>query len=223
MANSTATRNRERPFTPSWIDRFHNWAKKMPVREWIIYVICGTGLILVQMLLLWLEGGLHAEELLPVIFFNGLATPFTLALIHLLDSQAVTALNSMRPILEMSESLLDQFRYEISNMPSRAALIVGLITPLFLILMERLWIAPVRFEALEELPVFAIIFHIIDKSSTFMLVCLSTTPSDNCDWSTPSIRVARASACSTCGRYKPFRNSLRQQRWDWWLVSMDGC
>ena len=55
-----------------------------------------------------LDGGLQAEVLLPVIIFNGLATPFLLALIHLLDNQAVTSLNSMRPTLEMTEPEFDK-------------------------------------------------------------------------------------------------------------------
>ncbi|NIM93760.1 MAG: hypothetical protein GTO18_08630, partial [Anaerolineales bacterium] len=121
--------------------------------------------ILIQVLFLWLDGGLAvAGVLLPVIIFNGLVIPFLLALIHLLDNQAVTALNSMRPTLEMTEPEFDKFQYMLSNMPSRPTLIAALATLVFLILTERLWIVPIRFAALEQLPIFAIVFHIIDKS-----------------------------------------------------------
>jgi hypothetical protein len=169
MTNATAEKGKERPYKPSWIDRFNGWLEKLPVRVWVLHAAFGTVLIMVQVLLLWLDGGLHAEELLPVIIFNGLATPFTLALVHLLDNQAVTALYSMRPSLEMNKPRFDQFQYKLSNMPSRAALIAGLIVFASAILMERLWIAPVRFAALEQYPTFTIVFHILDKSSAFML------------------------------------------------------
>jgi hypothetical protein len=160
--------SKERPYKPSWIDRFNDWVEKLPVREWIFHVVFGIGLILVQILFLWLDGGLHAEELLPVIIFNGLATPFALALIHLLDNQAVTALNSMRPALEMTEPEFDEFQYKLSNMPSRATLIVGLTFVVMLILSERLSTVPIRYAALDQLPIFAVVYHIIDKSSAFM-------------------------------------------------------
>lgn len=160
----------ERPYKPSWIDRFNCWVGGLPIREWVFHGGLGLGLILIQVLFLWLDGGLaKAEVLLPVIIFNGLFTPFPLALIHLLDNQAVTALNSMRPTLEMTEPGFDEFQYKLSNMPSGGTMIAGLTMLVFAILMEQLWIAPVRFAALEQLPVFAIVFHIVDKSPAFVL------------------------------------------------------
>ncbi len=159
----------ERPYKPSWVDRFNHWVEKLPVREWVFYAGLGFGLILVQVLFLWLDGGLaKAEVLLPVIIYNALLVPFLLALIHILDNQAVTALNSMRPALDMTEAEFDEFRYKLSNMPSPPTLIAGLALLVFAILMERLWIAPARFAALEQLPVFAIVFHLADKGPTFL-------------------------------------------------------
>jgi hypothetical protein len=140
---------------------------------WVFYVGLGLGLILIQWLFLWLDSGLtEAEVLLPVIIFNALLIPFALALIRLLDDQAVAALDSMRSTLETTDSEFHGFRYKLSNMPSRPMLIAGLTMLVFAILMERLWIAPVRFAALEQLPIFTIVFHIIDKSPAFLLGAL---------------------------------------------------
>jgi len=165
--------SKERPYKPSWVDRFTNWVEKLPIPGWVFYVGLGLGLILIQVLFLWLDGGLpKAELLLPVIIFNALLIPFALALIHLLDDQAVTALDSMSSTLETTEPEFHGFRYNLSNMPPRATLIAGLTMLVFVILMERLWIAPVRFAALEQLPIFAIVFHIIDKTPAFLLGAL---------------------------------------------------
>lgn len=154
-----------RPYTPSWVDRFTAWVETLPVRAWIFYAGLGLGLALIQVLFLWLDGGLDAAGvLLPVALFNALLLPFGLALIQLFDGQAVTALNSMRPVLEMTAPEFDEMQYKISNMPAGPPLIVGLIMLVFLILMERLVVAPVRFTALEQLPLFAVVFHILDKS-----------------------------------------------------------
>ena len=161
-------------FKPSWIDRFNDWVKELPLSAWLFYLIFGLVLVGVQLLFLRIEGGQQDSEILPVIIFNGLFTPFLLALIYLLDDQAVAALNSMRPVLDTTESEFEQVRYMLSNMPSRASLIAGLTMMILAILMERFWIEPVRYAALGQvrtlgqLPIFAILFNIIDKSSAFL-------------------------------------------------------
>lgn len=158
----------DRPYRLSWIDRFNNWVGKLPVPPWVIYGGLAIGLILVQVLFLLLDGGHHTQVLLPLIIFNGLSMPFLLGLIHLLDDQAVAALDSMRPVLEMTEAEFDEFQYKLSNMPSRPTLLAGLATLVSYVLLELLWIAPARFAALEQLPTFAIIFQIIDKVPAFL-------------------------------------------------------
>jgi hypothetical protein len=165
---NTEMRTKAPPYKPSWIDRFNNWVEKLPIHAWIFYVLFGVVLIVIQFLFLWLEGGQQDGELLPVIIFNGLITPFVLALIHLLDNQAVTALNSMRPVLDTTESGFDQYEYKLSTMPSSLTLVAGLTMLLFFILLEQLWIVPLRYAALEQLPIFNVVYFIIDKSSAFL-------------------------------------------------------
>jgi hypothetical protein len=163
----------ERPYKPSWVDRFTNWVEKLPIPGWVFYVGLGLGLILIQVLFLWLDDGLaETEVLLPVIIFNALLIPYALALIHLLDDQAMAALDSIRSMLETTELEFHGFQYKLSNMPSGATLIAGLTMLVFVILMERLWIAPVRFATLEQLPIFVIVFQIIDKIPAFLLGAL---------------------------------------------------
>jgi len=74
----------------------------------------------------------------------------------------------MRPVLDTTESEFDQYEYKLSNMPSGGTLIAGLTMVLFFILMEQLWIVPLRYAALEQSPIFAIIFHITDKGSALV-------------------------------------------------------
>jgi hypothetical protein len=156
------------PYPPSWIDRFHVWVENLPVRAWIFYVLLGIALVLVQVLFLGLESGPEADELLPIIVFNGLFTPFLLALIHFLDRQAVVALNSMRPVIEMPEPGFAQYEYRLANMPFLAPLVAGLAVTAIVIVMERIWMVPVRYAALDQRPVFTTLFYIIDKSSAFL-------------------------------------------------------
>jgi hypothetical protein len=53
-------------------------------------------------------------------------------------------------------------------MPAGPTLIAGLLTLGLLIVSERVWIEPARFAALEQLPVFTIVFQILDKVPAFV-------------------------------------------------------
>jgi hypothetical protein len=173
MANTATTDREERPYKPSWIDRFTDWVERLPVPGWVFYMGLGLALVLVQVLFLWLDGGLIvAGQLLPVMVFNALFTAFPPALIHVLDNQAVSALHTMKPTLKVTKARFDDLRYRLSTMPARATLIAGLFMLIFAILMEQLWIAPIRFAALEQVPIFAVVFHIVDKTPALMLGAL---------------------------------------------------
>jgi hypothetical protein len=168
MVDSTINMVNERPFKPSWIDRFNSWVKNLPVSPWVFYSIFGLVLILIQMLILWLEDGLQELDLLPVIIFNSLFTPFLLGLIYLLDHQAVAALDSMRSIIDTNESELKRYQFMLSNMPAGVSWVAGLSMVVFTILLEQLWGTPIRYGVLEKLPIFTVIFQMIDKSSAFL-------------------------------------------------------
>lgn len=168
MGASTIAAGVERPYRPGWVDRFNQWVQRLPVRAWLFFLLFGIVLIAVQILFLWLDGGLQFTELLPVMLFNAAFTPFLLALVYFLDLQAVTALNSMKPALLMSELEIDRTQYLLANMPARATWMAGLTSLLIVILMERLWIMPARYAALEQLHFFNLVFQIIDKSSAFL-------------------------------------------------------
>ena len=156
------------PYRPSWVDRFTDWVEKLPIPTWAFCVVFGVALILVQVLFLWLAGGLDAVELVVVILFNGLATPYLLALIHLLDNQALAAVNVMKPMLDTTEREFDHYEHRLANMPLLAPLMAGLAMTAFTIVMELVSGGPIRYAALGRLPTFAVVFHIIDKSSAYL-------------------------------------------------------
>jgi hypothetical protein len=169
MIDTATAQGKARPYKPSGIDRLTAWVATLPVPAWAFYSGIGLALILVQIFFLWLDGGLGAVELLPVVIYNALLTSFGLALIHLLDNQAVTALDTMSPTLEMTEPEFDEVRYRLSTMPLPAPLVAGLALLALVVLMEQLSALPVRYAALGELPVFSVVFQIVDKSSAFLM------------------------------------------------------
>jgi len=156
------------PFRPSLVDRLNRWASKSTARAWVFYAALALGLILVQILVLWWTGGLGATELLPVVVFNGLATPFLLALLRLLDRQASAALDSVRGVFVSPELEFASLRYRLSTMPALPALLAGLLATAGTVLTELVAVVPSAYAALEQLPTFAVVFQIVDKSSAFL-------------------------------------------------------
>lgn len=158
----------ERPFNPSWIDRFNAWVQKRPTPVLVFYLLLAVALIAIQLLVLWLEGGFQLGQLLPVIIFNGLFPPFLLALMHYLDNLATASLEVMRSVLTLSDSEREQAQYMLSNMPPLESTLSGLTTLVFAVLMESQWVEPLRYAALEQLPIFTVVFQVVDKSSAFL-------------------------------------------------------
>jgi hypothetical protein len=161
-------KSQDPPYKSSWINRLNDWLDNLPLRVWTFHAVIGMVLILVQIAFLWLDRGLHVEELLPVIIFNGLAVPYLLAWIRLLDTQAVTAMKSLKPMLDMTEKEFDQYTYRLSKMPFLAPLIAGLVVTVAVLLTPLVSTEPIRYAALEELSLFRVVYHIIDKSSAFL-------------------------------------------------------
>ena len=155
-------------FNPSWIDRFNSWVGQLRIRPWVFYLVLGIGLILLQVLFLWLDSGTLAIELLPVIIFNGLAVPYLLALIWILDQQALQGLESMKPVLRMANEGYETIERKISTMPFLAPLLAGLAMTAFAILLPLIASEPARYAALDHLSLFSFVYHIIDKSSAFL-------------------------------------------------------
>jgi hypothetical protein len=141
---------------------------RQPLPAWLIYLLLAVALLLSQILFLWLDGGLQAVEILPIVVYNAWLTPFALALIHFLDAQALTALNATKPILDMTGAEFDDFQYRLPNMPFPAPLAAGLTMLLAVVLMEQISNLPLRYAALEQLPLFAVVFHLADKLSAFL-------------------------------------------------------
>jgi len=157
-----------RLYRPSWIDVFNQWIYGLPVNLWVFHVTLGIVLILVHLLFLWLEDSLLMGEVFPIIIFNSLAVPYLLILIFLLDQQALTAFNTFRPVLSISQEECDSYAFRLANMPFLAPVVAGILVMLSTILLPSITISPTRYAVLEQLPIFTVVFHILDKSSAFL-------------------------------------------------------
>ena len=66
MANTTTASSQERPYKPSWVDRFTDWVEQLPIPAWAFYVGLGLGLILGSAILAALHPGLGIPVLAQI-------------------------------------------------------------------------------------------------------------------------------------------------------------
>jgi hypothetical protein len=161
-------RSFEGPYKPSWIDMFNHWVDGLPVNLWVFHFLLAILLILVHVLFLWLEDSLFTGEIFPIVFFNSLAIPYLLVLIFLLDREATNTLQTLRPVLVMSQEEVASYGYKLSTMPFLAPLAAGTLVMVSTILLPSVTISPFRYAVLNQLPIFLIVFHIFDKCSAFL-------------------------------------------------------
>jgi hypothetical protein len=156
------------PYEPSLFDRLKDWVERLRVSHWAFYAGLGWLLVAVQLAALWLDPAGQLPDIAPVVVYNGLFTPFLMALIHLLDAQGVDALEAMPSVLELSEADLGRYRHRISHMPFPMASAAGAAMLGLVIGMEVLASTPTRYATLDQARLFAPVFQVVDKSSAFL-------------------------------------------------------
>lgn len=67
-------------YAPSWVDRFTGWVDRRPGPSWGYYAGLGLGLLLVQVLVLWIEGSFATGTFLPAQVFMAGIIAYLLAL-----------------------------------------------------------------------------------------------------------------------------------------------
>lgn len=157
------------PYAPSLIDRLTQWVRDRIRPAWAFYAGLGIVLIALQVFFLWVDGGLYFDVLLPIIIFNSLGLGYLLALIDILDAQATAALSAMGPTLILDSREAEGLRFRLATMPSRPAFLAGLAMVALLIATELGGIVPLRYAALEALPLFAVVYQILDKLVAFCM------------------------------------------------------
>jgi hypothetical protein len=106
------------PYTPSWIDHFTDWVRRLPIPAWLFYLTLGLVLSLARTTISWSDGTYPVGTLFPVHILDGLVPIILLLVLHYLDNMAERALAGFRPVL-VKDADYDGLRYEITTMPAR--------------------------------------------------------------------------------------------------------
>jgi hypothetical protein len=144
-----------RPYAPSWVDRFTAWVGRLPGPSWLYYLGIGLVLLLVQAIVLWIEGTFPIGTFLPVQGFLAGVIAFWLVLLHYLDERAGEALTTLRPALKASEEEYRRLCYQVTTLPARPTLLASLAILIGFIVIEHAIFRslPSSFDALATSPI----------------------------------------------------------------------
>ena len=112
-------------------------------------------MLLVQAIVLWIEGAFPIGTFLPVQGFLAGVIAFWLVLIHYLDERAGAALATLRPALKASEEEYRRLRYQVTTLPARPTLLASLAILISFIVIEHVIFRslPSSFDALATSPI----------------------------------------------------------------------
>jgi hypothetical protein len=118
------------PYSPSWIDRLMSMIQRMPIPYWLTYLLIAAVESLLVHTAAWLDGTIPVFALQPIFLMFPLRTWISLALITLLNQQAIQALHHFRPLLD-SDDEEQGLAEQMTKMPARPVLLVNLIGVLY--------------------------------------------------------------------------------------------
>ncbi len=149
-------------YPPSWVDRLTDWVAQLPGPSWGYYAGLGLALLLVQALVLWIEGPFPVGTFFPVQLFMAGLVGYFLALFQYLDNRAAAALTTLRPALKGAEQEYGRLRYQLTMLPARPTLLASVVTLSIATVLDNLPGAQSSFEALvADSPISAALAYFI--------------------------------------------------------------
>ena len=156
-ADNGANANNEskiRPYAPSWVDLLTGWVERRRAPNWLYYLGLGVAMLLVQTIILWIEGASPIGSLNFALVYLAAAMAYILALIHYLDKRGGAALETMRPVLKAGDKEYQEMLYRLTRLPALPTLLASVAALAYVIVSEAVG-EPYRLEALAKFPVSA--------------------------------------------------------------------
>lgn len=117
----------ERPYPPSYLDRFMAAVNQLPIPYWLTYLALFMLQVMVFHVVAWLDGWVPPFTFEPLNVSFPLWTWAPLAIMTYLDSIALWALSSFSPLMNVQDETIRRLEYEFTTMPARSVIISGVI------------------------------------------------------------------------------------------------
>jgi len=127
-AGAAPTRDRWRPYAPSWANRVIDWLARLPGPTWLPYVVASTAAVTLELLALGLDAGmatsLESSQTTLGIAYYGVLPFAVLGLIARLDGTAERALTTLRPVLRLTPDEASDVLAKLTIVPARPSLVL---------------------------------------------------------------------------------------------------
>ncbi|HZY43931.1 MAG TPA: hypothetical protein VFF70_04200, partial [Anaerolineae bacterium] len=115
------------PYPPSWVDRFIGWIDRLPVPAWLFYIVLLVAEFAALNILLWTIGTLPTGSFDLARTYSIVYSVGSIAWIHYLNRIASRAIKQFAPALGNDQNEYEAFRYRLTTLPKRTALIVTIL------------------------------------------------------------------------------------------------
>ncbi|MGE5141380.1 MAG: hypothetical protein ACM3JD_18075, partial [Rudaea sp.] len=108
-----------------WVDRLLGWIDRLPIPAWVLYPVVLVLTVLIINAARWVEGNARFGALDAPFAFVAFYPIANLAAIHYLDRTARRAFDSFRLALGRSDEEAERFKYQLTVLPARGALLAA--------------------------------------------------------------------------------------------------
>ncbi len=116
----------DRPYRPSWVNRFIWWIERLPGPAWLAYLVLASVGILTSAGES-LSRQVSGNDLANAAYYGALPGAIFF-LIHHLDGTTTDAIRGLRPLLAMGDDEVKDLGYRMTVIPARPALIAAVIS-----------------------------------------------------------------------------------------------
>ncbi len=114
------------PYPPSWFDRLESWVERLPIPSWFFYLLIGLVFFLASIAIQWTVEPAMIGKFSPLVTWLCFELGYVLALMHYLDRIAAHAMVTARPTLNVTPEEFDSLRYQLTHLPARNVLVIGI-------------------------------------------------------------------------------------------------
>lgn len=122
------------PYEPSWFDKLEARIDKLPGHYLVYYSIFGLVIGLLSVLGIGSDSEIGGQFSPTTRLFGGFLIAYMLGMTHHLDGVATTAIEKIKPRLDLDEHTLAEAKFRLTNLPARKAVWVSLGALLILML-----------------------------------------------------------------------------------------
>ena len=121
-----------KPYPPSWVDRFTDWLDSLPVPNWLLIILVYMIAVLSFHIGVWIDGVTPFGEIDDYWLVNGIWAVIGVSFLLVLDQTANKAIDKFAVLVPKKKAELESLRYQMTTIPAGVALALTLVIAIVL-------------------------------------------------------------------------------------------